>query len=142
VGGDNDCALQVTLDAQHLDSYTAEIEKVFHDMPFNACKLGVEDFRSISKSLEVVQKAKKLKLPLIVTAGTASKIPVQGDHSILFPSPDTFDADFAVGIGAVQYHGNSVFEAEFSSRLNRLQEISMENPKSRFVGSKFRGVFM
>lgn len=120
-----------------MDQYTAEVERVINDMPYNSFKISLVNTSSITKAIDIVNKAKSMKLIPIVSSGTASRIPKEGDNSIFFASPDDFDVDFCVGIGALQYHGNGVYEAEFSSRLNRLQDIQREYEKIRFVGSRF-----
>ncbi len=137
MGGDNNCNLQVTVDSRHLDQYSAEVERVINDMPYNSFKISLVNTPSISKAIEIVNKAKSLKLVPIVSSGTASRAPKDGDNSIFFSSPDDFDVDFCVGVGGLQYHGNGVYETEFSNRLNRLQDIQREYEKIRFVGTRF-----
>jgi enolase len=137
VGGDSSCNLQVTVDSRHLDQYTVEVERVINDMPYNAFKISLVNTPSISKAIELVNKAKSLKLIPIISSGTGSRVLRDGDNSIFFCSPDDFDADFCVGIGGLQYHGNGVYETEFSNRLNRFQDIQREYEKIRFVGTRF-----
>lgn len=139
IGGDSSCHLQVTVDGKHLDTYTNEIERVVNDMPYNAVKISLQSVTSVTKAIDILNKARKFKFAPIVDCGTADHTFNDGETMAYFPSPDDFDVDFAIGIGAVQFHGNGIYETEFSSKLNRLQDISRENPRIRFVGSKFRG---
>lgn len=139
VGGDSACQLQVTVDGKHLDTYTNEMERVINDMPYNAVKIALNDVVSVSKAIEVLNKGRKFKFVPIVDCGTADHTFKDGEVMPFFNSPDDFDVDFAIGIGAVQIHGNGVYETEFSNKLNHLQDIARENPRIRYVGSKFRG---
>lgn len=109
-----------------------EMEKQLNELPYNSIKLHLSSIKTISKAIEICDRAKQLNLPIILD--TSSLL-----HKHQYASIDTFDADFAVGIGAVQFYGNGLYDNTYTLKLNRLQEIYDEsNQRIPFVGAKFR----
>lgn len=108
------------------------MEKQLHELPYNSIKLHLSSIKSITKAIEICDRAKQLNLPIIIDTSSIF-------HKHQYASMDTFDADFAVGIGAVQFYGNGLYDNSFHLKLNRFQEIIDEsNQKIPFVGTKFR----
>ena len=51
---------------------------------------------------------------------------------------DSFVADFAIGVGASQYHGGGFQSPCHLSKYNRIFEVVRDNEDIRFVGRNFR----
>ena len=129
VGGDTACHLQVPLDAAAFSEVT-DIEQLTQDTPYNCVKLHVSSFPSVSRAVDVVRRARSVKWPvLLVSNSTAAQGP---------ETPDTFQADFAVGVGAGQFLMGGLYAAECAAKYNRVMEIAEESPQIRYVGARFR----
>jgi len=130
IGGDNGCNLQIPLDCASLprDITVSDIDKLLLEAPYNIAKFHVQSFKNMSSILETYQKISN-KLPIYVDCTSYGKR--EGTF-------DDFEADLAVGIGAVQLFGDGMFSSDYAKKLDRLLTIQMENEKIPFVGSKFR----
>jgi hypothetical protein len=134
IGNDATCNLQIPLDGNFLLTVsTQDMEKQLLELPYNAAKLHLgNNIHCLSKALDICDRAKKLSLPVIIET---TSVPSMNR----FASLDTFEADFAVGVGAVQFFGNGLYDTNFQLKLMRFQEILSEsNNQIPFVGSKFR----
>ena len=93
-------------------------------------KLQLSRFSCVSRAVEVAKRAKQAKWPVAVLSANSPAAGVE--------SPDTFLADFAVGIAAGQFLMGGIYSAECVAKYNRMMEIADENPAIRFVGGRFR----
>lgn len=134
IGGDNGCNLQIPLDASVLltNTSSSDLDKMLLDFPYNIAKFQVQNFRSISQLLQSRQKISK-------------KLPIYLDCTSYLTKHTTFDdyeADLAVGIGAVQFFGDGINSSNYCIKLERLQNIQRSHEKIPFVGGKFRVGFI
>jgi hypothetical protein len=129
VGGDASCSLQMPLDCLRFIDIV-NIDQYSQDMPHNAVKFQLTKFVNISKAVECVRKARSVKWPLNIVSNNSS---VQAAET-----PDTFLADFAVGVGAGQLMAGGLHTAECAAKYNRILEVIEESPSIRFVKQKFR----
>jgi hypothetical protein len=107
------------------------MEKQLLELPYNAVKINLNNLNCLSKAFDIVDRARKLNLPIILDTSAL----LQKNQ---FASIDIFESDFAVGIGAVQLHGNGLFDTHYNLKLTRLQEIIQDNNTIPYVGPKFR----
>jgi enolase len=109
------------------------MEKQLLELPYNAVKINFSNnINSISKALDICDRAKKLNLPIIIDTTTL----LSRNH---YSSPDTFESDFAVGVGAVQFYGNGFYDTNYLNKISRLQEIERESENQiPYIGGKFR----
>ena len=132
IGNDATCNLQVPMDGTLLLNVAVEdLEKQLLELPYNAVKIHLPSFATISQAIEVCDRARQLNLPIIID--TCSQF-----HQNLYASTDTIEADFAVGVGAVQFFGNGLYDVCYNLKLDRLQQIVHETNTIPFVGGKFR----
>lgn len=126
IGGSADCHLQVVINTTSFNAIQ-DIDYL-KDTPYTTVKLQFSKVRSVSEAVSLVKKSKLCSLKVIVGSN---------DDNAVEETLETFAVDFAVGIGAGQFLGGGINSAEFYTKYNRLQEISAENPKIPFAGSKF-----
>ena len=131
VGGDTLVPLQVLIDAVKLLD-VEEVDSVIQDTPFNSVKLRLSSFSCVSHAVQCIRKAKKANLPLVIAISDDPSLP---------ENVETFLADLAVGSAAGQLMAGGLCAGEFSSKYNRILEISQESPSIPFVGPKFRVQF-
>jgi len=129
VGGDAACHLQVPLDAVAFAEVT-DLEQLTQDTPYNCVKLHLSRFPNVSRAVEVVRKARAAKWSVLLVSNCTAALGPE--------TPDTFQADFAVGVGAGQFLMGGLYAAECTAKYNRMMEIAEESPQIRYVGARFR----
>lgn len=130
IGGDNGCNLQIPLDAASLSTNIApgDLDKLLLDFPYNIARFQLQNFKNMSQLVQIHQKISK-KLPVYLDCSSYSKKRA---------SFDDYEADIAVGIGALQFFGDGMNSTNYSIKLDRLQTIQRNHEKIPFVGGKFR----
>lgn len=125
VGGHADCRLQIVAD--RIFKSISDLENIRE--PFNAVKVGLmKGGGSVCAALKLCKAAKEASLSVII--GCAEGGP---------ESTDTFLADFAVAVGASQFHGGGLGSCEYACKYARLVEIARDDEDLMYVGKKFRG---
>jgi enolase len=126
VGGDTDCSLQVPLDAKLFQS--VDLALFSKSRPHNCVKLTLASYASVSEALLVVSKARIAGWPLIISSS---------DTPTLAETPDTFAADFSIGVGAGQVMMGGFISACSVDKYNRILEISLDQDIA-YAGAGFR----
>jgi hypothetical protein len=129
VGGENGCLVQVIADVAAAFGAASDAE-----LPINALKLTWSSLSTLTQGLEYVGKARALQVPILLATSNDAAA-AGGSRSSVH---DAIDVDFAVGVGALQYHTGGIYDAGVCHRLNHLVDLSREHPTIPYAGGKFR----
>lgn len=126
VGQDSGCPLQIVADSSTILA-VEDIQKWENEVIFDTYRVNLFRTGSVYKALRLCKAVKQARWPLIVST-----------EMECCETSDTFIADFAVGVGAGQFHGGGVEGGEYMSKYNRLLEIQRNDESVAFVGKAFR----
>ena len=128
VGGEDGCRLQVVADGL-VGSGEWDLEKLdaLRASSVNTLKLRLSGFRTVSRALDACKAAKD--------GGWALQV---GSEEEAPETADSFLADFAVGVGALQLAAGGL-GTEGAVKYNRLLEIAQDE-SIRFVAAGFRKI--
>lgn len=124
LAGEERCLLQLVADRsvrkpKDLDRIAA---------PFNTVKIDLlSGLGSVYSAMEMCQLVKHKGMALVVG------VVEDGPETL-----DSFVADFSVAVGAGQFYGGGMGNAEYTSKYTRLVEIAAEDEGIRYAGRQFR----
>lgn len=125
VGGEEGCKLQIICDGSCLTP--TDITEIDVDKVFNAVKIRLDKFTTVSKAVEMCKAATAVGWTIV--CGTDELAP---------ETSDSFIADFAVAMGAGQLAAGGLCSGEHASKYNRLLEIARSDDTLGCSGKAFR----
>jgi enolase len=125
VGEDVRCNLQVVADAA-LTSVD-NLKAMSNEAVFNSVKIRPLRYRTVTEAITLCAAVRQLGWAVII-----------GFEENVSETTDSFISDLAVAVGAGQFSCGGLGSAVFTTKLDRLLQISEADASVLFVGRKFR----
>lgn len=125
VGGEAGCGLQIVADEGV--AKPEDVAALAETTIFNTVKLRLNKIGSVSGAMAVARACQQAQIAVV--AGCE-----EGGPEVA----DAFLADLAVALGIGQFAGGGLSACEYSSKYQRLLEISRENDSLPYCGRAFR----
>lgn len=125
VGEDPRCPLQVVADAAVLN--VEDLKAFSTEAVFNSLKVRPLRYRTITEAINICATARQLGWAIII-----------GSEESVSETADTFISDLAVAVGAGQFCCGGLSSGFYTTKLDRLLQISEADDSLLFVGRRFR----